>query len=179
MLPSALAEGGFVDDTPHRRELPPTYNEYRRIDRDPPYDEAYADAWLALRPLFSLGFFLADWLDEQAFFGAQRVIVSSGSSKTAVALAEQLRGRVERIGLTSPLRRDLVERGKHFERVIAYDEIDDEFLPDGEPRNIRRCCGRPGNPRRRPPAARLNACAKHPGRNDARRPRGARGRGDG
>ena len=126
MLPWSLAERDFVDGAPHRAELSSTYNEYVRIDRDPAYDESCADAYLALRPLFSLGFFLAAWLDEQAFFGARRVIVSSASSKTAAALADQLRGRVERIGLTSSVRRKLVEQGDRFERVIAYGELDDE-----------------------------------------------------
>ena len=127
MLPRSLVEREFVDGTPHRAELSPTYNEYVRIDRDPAYDESCRDAYLALRPLFSLGFFLAAWLDEQAFFGARRVIVSSASSKTAAALVDQLRGRVERIGLTSSVRRKLVEQGDRFERVIAYGELDDEF----------------------------------------------------
>lgn len=126
MLPSSLAEGEFVDGIPHRAKLSPTYNEYLRIDLVPVYEGACADAYLALRPLFSLGFFLAAWLDEQAFFGARRVIISSASSKTAAALVDQLQGRIERIGLTSALRRKLVEQGNRFDRVIAYGELDDE-----------------------------------------------------
>ena len=56
--------------------------------------------WPSVR-LFILGFFLARWLEEKAFFGAERVIVSSASSKAAAALAHELGRRAETIGLTS------------------------------------------------------------------------------
>src|SRR5271157_3189566 len=119
----AEGERGFVDAAPHRAQLPPTYNEYVLIDRDPDYDETLAAAHLVLRPLFSLGFFLAGWLEEEGFFGAERVIVSSASSKAALALAYQLRGRIGLVGLTSPGRLNAVAAAGLFDRVIAYSDI--------------------------------------------------------
>jgi len=121
----------FVDATPHRSKLPPTYNEYVRIDRDRDYDPAFADAHLVLRPLFSLGFFLAAWLDEHEYFGGRRVIVSSASSKTAAALAEQLQGKVERVGLTDSPRRQFVVDGGRFERVVDYCDLETDDCLDG------------------------------------------------
>ena len=101
LTPATKGVLGFVDAAPHRAALPAAYNEYRLIDRDPRFDRDGADAFLALRPLFILGFCLAQWLEEKAFFGTDRVIVSSASSKAGSALAHQLRGRAETVGLTS------------------------------------------------------------------------------
>jgi hypothetical protein len=115
---------GFLDAAPNRAGLPQTYNEYRLIDRDPSFLHEDEDAFLALRPLFSLGFFLAEWLAENACFGAERVIVSSASSKAAAALAHQLAG-VEKLGLTSERNLAAVANGKLFDEAIAYSAIAD------------------------------------------------------
>ena len=60
---------------------------------------------MLLRPLFLTGFLIDDFLADNDFFGAKRVVVSSASSKTSIALAFQLfqrgRERCEVVGLTS------------------------------------------------------------------------------
>ena len=123
LAPALRGPFGFVDTAPHRADLPPTYNEYRLIDRDPNFNRADEDAFLALRPLFSLGFFLAEWLAENEFLGARRVVVSSASSKAAAALAHQLGARVEKLGLTSDRNLAAVADAGLFEKAIAYSAI--------------------------------------------------------
>lgn len=123
LTPSLRGSAGFVDVAPHRADLPPTYNEYRLIDRDPSFDGRREDAFIALRPLFSLGFFLAERLAEQAFFGAAQVVVSSASSKAATALAHQLGAGVEKVGLTGERNLAAVEGAGLFDRAIAYSAI--------------------------------------------------------
>jgi hypothetical protein len=113
----------FVDAAPHRADQPAAYNEYALIDRDPDFDGERADAYIALRPLFVLGFFLAEWLMANRCFGADRVIVSSASSKAALALAHELGGRVATLGLTSPRHISAVAAWGLFDEVRAYDEI--------------------------------------------------------
>ncbi len=126
LTPAPRGAFGFADAAPHRAGLPAAYNDYRLIDRDPSFDRDNEDAYLALRPLFILGFFLARWLEEKACFGAERVIVSSASSKAAAALAHELGGRVETIGLTSARNLAAVANARLFYRAVAYPAIDDE-----------------------------------------------------
>jgi hypothetical protein len=129
LTPAPRGAFGFADATDHRAGLPAAYNDYRLIDRDPHFDRDDEDAFLALRPLFILGFFLARWLEEKAYFGAERVIVSSASSKAASALAHELGGRVETIGLTSAHNLAAVANAGLFDRAVAYAAIaDDEDL---------------------------------------------------
>jgi hypothetical protein len=133
--PDRIKRTGFVDAAAHRAALPVTYNEYQRIDRDEGYDARRADQHLVLRPLFALSFFMAEYLKEEALFGARRLVISSASSKTAMALALLLaRARpdgVRLVGLTSPGNAAFVGRAGHYDDVVGYDAIGD--LDDGEP----------------------------------------------
>ena len=132
IAPDRMRPASFVDATDHRASLPATYNEYARIDRDPNYDAARADQHLVLRPLFSLSFFLAAYLDEQRLFGAKQVIISSASSKTAMGLAFLLARQhaVKLVGLTSAGNAPFVKRAGHYTDVVSYDAI--ETLPHDE-----------------------------------------------
>ena len=73
----ASSERGFYDGTPHRLELTSAYNQYQRIRSDAAYragqDENYQ---ILLRPLFITSFMLADFLEDNDFFGAEQVLVS-------------------------------------------------------------------------------------------------------
>jgi hypothetical protein len=75
------------------------------------------------RPLFTTSFLIEDFLAENEYFGANAVVLSSASSKTAIGLAHQLRrrGQVKAIGLTSPGNVAFVERTSSYDRVLTYD----------------------------------------------------------
>ena len=117
---------GFVDAAPHRAGLSPVYNLYL------PAAGEEDDAALVMRPLFGTSLVL-DWrLSDAGFDGARTVILTSASSKTCYGLAHLLRGReVETIGLTSPVRRAWVKGLDLYDRVLAYDEVDDLDAPGG------------------------------------------------
>jgi len=114
----------FVDASQGRADLPPAYNEYALIDRDLSFEAERADAFIALRPLFLLGFVLAEWLVENQFFGADQVIVSSASSKAALALAHQLQRRVATLGLTSPRHIEHIKAWGLFADVASYADME-------------------------------------------------------
>ncbi|MCU7726055.1 DUF2855 family protein [Actinoplanes sp. KI2] len=98
-----IDETGFHDASPHRADLPSPYNSYRLTTGDPAYRHDQEDLMILLRPLFFTSFMLADYLVDNAFFGASTLVVSSASSKTAYGAALSLRGSGPRlIGLTSP-----------------------------------------------------------------------------
>jgi hypothetical protein len=127
LQPGGVRGVRFVDGTVHRLELPRTYNEYVLVDRDPGYDREHENEHLVLRPLFSLSFFCAEFLNEEQFFGARQVIISSASSKTALGLAFLLaRGRpegVEIVGLTSAANAGFVGKRGVYDRVLSYEAI--------------------------------------------------------
>jgi hypothetical protein len=126
--PERVNESGFVDGAPHRAERAAVYNQYTRVAHDPGYSPANENAQMLLRPLFMTSFLLDDLLDDNDFFGARMVILSSASSKTSLGLAYLLRqnrsGRVEIVGLTSLSNRAFVEGLGYYDAVIGYDAID-------------------------------------------------------
>lgn len=116
----------LVDASEHRRPLPAAYNRYTKVSADPIYRPEYEDAQMLLHPLFLTSFLVDDFLAENGFFGAPVCIVTSASSKTAIALAFLLRERELEavIGLTSARNRAFVESLGFYDRVAAYDELD-------------------------------------------------------
>jgi hypothetical protein len=128
---AAPGVAGFVDGAAHRAGLSPVYNTYLRAPSARPGDDPAARAaieaeQMLMRPLFTTAFLIDDFLADEGFFGARRVLLSSASSKTAYGTAFMLaaRGGVERIGLTSAAHRAFVEGLGCYDRVLAYDEID-------------------------------------------------------
>jgi hypothetical protein len=127
LQPSALRGARFIDAAAHRQELPPTYNEYVLVDRDPGYDRAHEDQHLVLRPLFSLSYFCSEWLKEERYFGARQIVISSASSKTSLGLAfllAQARLREAKIvGLTSPANVSFVMQRGVYDQVLPYTAV--------------------------------------------------------
>ena len=76
-----------MDGAPHRRELSSVYNFYQRCSADPLYEANREAEQALLRPLFTTSFLIDDFLADNADFGAQTVILSSASSKTAYGTA--------------------------------------------------------------------------------------------
>lgn len=127
--PAHVAPGSFYDGATHRQALSPIYNQYIRVERDPGYSQEF-EAWQALfRPLFTTSFLLDDFLATNGFFGAETVIISSASSKTAYGLAFLLnknkseRNPYEIIGLTSAANAPFVEQLGCYDSVVTYDQI--------------------------------------------------------
>lgn len=111
---------GFVDQSPHRADLPPTYNIYQNA----PTGGAYEAERSIIQ--FTTGFLIEDLLDENGFYGAASVILTSASSRTAVSLAHLLKkaGKVKVIGLTSPRNKVFVESLGYYDQVALYDDFE-------------------------------------------------------
>ncbi len=128
--PERVSEAGFSDGVAHRKPLHAVYNQYLRTTTDPGYDPAHESEQMLLRPLFFTSFLIDDFLADNDFFGAQTILLSSASSKTAYGTAFQLaqrgvRGeRPEIIGLTSAANLAFVEELGCYDRAVAYGEID-------------------------------------------------------
>ncbi|TDI62568.1 MAG: DUF2855 family protein [Alphaproteobacteria bacterium] len=127
LQPGKVTEYGFMDNSPHRRELVATYNNYTRTSADPSYDPAHESEQMVIRPLFATSFILDDFVADNDFFGATSVILGSASSKTALGLAFLLHANhpdIEVVGLTSKTNMAFVEGLGCYDKVVAYGDID-------------------------------------------------------
>lgn len=129
VTPGKIRPDSFSDAAEHRSGLPAVYNRYVRCAADPGYDPEREAAQMVLQPLFLTSFLIDAYLRETGFFGAQRIILTSASSKTALALAfllkrDQPEGlRIE--ALTSARNTAFVKASGLYDEVIAYDAIGD------------------------------------------------------
>ncbi|MFZ6044601.1 DUF2855 family protein [Pseudomonas sp. CR3202] len=130
VTPVQVKEGGFVDGTAHRRQLPIIYNQYLRCTRDPLYSQSSEALQMLLRPLFTTSFLLDDFFADNRFFEAECLVLTSASSKTAIGMAYLLHHeRVRRdrqceiVGLTSPGHRAFVEDLGCYDRVLDYGQV--------------------------------------------------------
>ena len=126
VTPVRAAAEGFVDGVPHRAALPSTYQRYAAAAADPFYRADTEVLQTLLRPLFFTSFMIADQLADDGLTARGPTVISSASSKTAIAAAFMLaqREEVELIALTSPRNLEFVERLGIYGRVVAYDAID-------------------------------------------------------
>lgn len=130
VTPGRADRTGFADLAPHRRPMASAYNRYQRVgDIADPVAEALQ---MVLYPLFVTSFLIADAIVDEPSGAGARVVVSSASSKTAIALAHAARHEaLEIIGLTSPRHRRAVEELAIYDAVWSYDEIDRLADDDG------------------------------------------------
>lgn len=124
LTPGVVTHRDLVDAAPHRAELPPAYNSYRFVASDPVYDPERERQQMVLLPLFFTSFVLDDSLVDAAFHGADTVVLSSASSKTAIGTAFLLaeRGAPAVIGLTSARHAAAVRALGVYDDVLPYEE---------------------------------------------------------
>ncbi len=129
--PTVRSAAGFVDGAEHRQPLSVIYNQYVRCSADPLYRADAEALQMLLRPLFTTSFLLDDFLEDNRFFGAQTILLTSASSKTALGMAFCLHNNrakrssnYEIVGLTSENNRAFVEGLACYDSVLTYDQIE-------------------------------------------------------
>jgi hypothetical protein len=124
--PVALSAGQLTDGAPHRQPMSPIYNQYARLAADPEHNPAREEARMLFGPLFKTGFLIEAMFRREGWFGADQLVMTSASSKTAMALAHCARlhsPQIKRVGLTSPGNVAFVEGTGLFDQVLPYDGI--------------------------------------------------------
>ena len=123
--PERVTERGFYDGAAHRKALTSAYNQYMRCSADAAYRAEDENYQMLVRPLFITSFMLADFLQDNAFFGARQLVFSSASSKTAYGTAFCLEAfaQVRRIALTSARNKRFVEALGCYGEVASYEEL--------------------------------------------------------
>jgi hypothetical protein len=122
--PGRYDERGFRDLSAHRQSLPSPYNRLTTVAADPSYDPAFEDLQILFRPLFMTSFMLADFLTDNALFGAGTVVISSASSKTSYGTAQLLSGKATRVGLTSSGNVGFTQSLGCYDQVLSYEQVD-------------------------------------------------------
>ncbi len=124
--PSDISAGQFRDLTAHRQPMSPFYNLYSRLAADPEHSATGEDARMIFGPLFKTGFLIEAMFRRENWYGAGNLIMSSASSKTAMALAHCAKANspgVKRIGLTSASNLDFVRSTGLYDDVLAYGAV--------------------------------------------------------
>lgn len=124
--PTGVGETGFGDGAPHRAVLPAAYQRYLATAADPFYRPGTEALQMLLRPLFFTSFLIDDQLADDGLAAKGPIVVSSASSKTAIAAAFMLARRegVELVGLTSARSKEFVAGLGIYGQVVTYDAID-------------------------------------------------------
>jgi hypothetical protein len=126
VLPANITPGGFLDSAAHRQPMSPIYNQYSRLARDPEHDPAREGERMIFGPLFKTGFLIESFMRREGWFGAEVLVCTSASSKTAMATASVARDKspqIRRIGLTSPGNVEFVRAGRFYDEVLGYDDV--------------------------------------------------------
>jgi len=125
VTPTDAGGYGFVDCSPQRAALPPAYQSYLATGADPFYRAETEQLQMLLRPLFFTSFLIDDQLSDEGLTARGPIVISSASSKTAIAAAFLLAQRegVELVGLTSPRSVEFVEGLGIYGRTVTYDAI--------------------------------------------------------
>ena len=127
--PGRVNAAGFVDTAAHRQELAAVYNHYSFCDTTPDWQARTEGLQAVLRPLFTTSFLIDDFLAANADFGAQQVLMSSASSKTAFGtafcLARRIAGasRPKVVGLTSAANLAVGESLGCYDNTLAYGDL--------------------------------------------------------
>jgi hypothetical protein len=124
--PGNVSSGSFTDMAPHRQAMSPIYNQYRRLANDPAHDPVREMQRMIFQPLFGTSFLIEAMFEKEKWFGADTLVMTSASSKTAMALAHVTRAKapqIRRIGLTSAGSVGFVVKSGLYDDVLTYDEV--------------------------------------------------------
>ena len=123
--PERTKSDSFVDASPHRTELPAVYQLYTLTAGDDLYRPDTEDVQMLMRPLFTTSFLIDDQVADEGHTARGPILISSASSKTAIATAFRLAERddAQVVGLTSAGNMEFVEGLDLYDQVVAYDEI--------------------------------------------------------
>lgn len=123
-----VSPASCMDMTASRDTIPAFYREYARATAEPGYHPDFDDMQSLLRPVIGTSFLLEHYITRHDFYGAQNIIITSASSKTAFGfghfLTNEHSDKCRAIGLTSKGNKAFVEKTGCYDAVFTYDEID-------------------------------------------------------
>lgn len=127
VTPGRISDAGFRDMAEHRQPMAPIYNHYAFTSADPSWRPEAEGLISLFRPLHTTSYLLADEHIRKDCFGANQLLLSSASSKTAIAAAFQMRHGADTrlVGLTSPGNIEFCKRLGVYDDVLPYAAVPD------------------------------------------------------
>lgn len=123
ITPGRGDDRGVFDTAVHRSAMASAYNRYVRCATDPAYRADREDHQMLLFPLFFTSYLVDDFLADRDDAGAEQIVISSASSKTAIGVAFLAHQRGRRVvGLTSSSNVAFVEGLGVVDQVLTYDD---------------------------------------------------------
>ena len=129
VIPKKVNDFGFIDDSNHRRKLPPVYNHYSKIIKHADESLEYHPL---IKPLFLTSFLNYFFFQDEKFFDCDQIILTSASSKTALSLAFLLskyksKDKKKIIAITSEKNMQFVSEIKFYDIVLSYDNAEENL----------------------------------------------------
>jgi len=128
LQPTQVNPYSFIEGSAHRQGLAAVYNSYTRVAADPVLHHEDLQAYVPLvYPLFATAFLIYQFLKSKAFIGAEQVVLTSASSKTALGLAYMLRQNRQAdgkkiVGVTAASNAGFVQDTGYYDAVVAYED---------------------------------------------------------
>lgn len=126
---SDFMPGFLLEASSHRSSVSAVYNRYTLLPSDQvQLPENVENALVVFRPLFITAYLLAVYLKENDYFGADQVVLTSASSKTAVSLSHFLKhlgAKLKVVALTSPQNEPFVSSLPSYDETISYGSLSD------------------------------------------------------
>ncbi|MDJ0654491.1 MAG: DUF2855 family protein [Xanthomonadales bacterium] len=115
----------LTDASPHRASYAEVYARLDRASANPFYDLNREDHDSLLRGLFTTSWLVEDFLAVNDSFGASACLITSASSKTAIALGHcvQQNETLTGIGITSPGNVAFCQELGCYDQVLSYDQV--------------------------------------------------------
>ena len=129
--PTDVSAVSLCDSYEHRTALHPWYNRYYRTTADPVTTSGLEDLQPILWALFMTGWHLAGDFAANDNYGADHIVVSSASSRTAYSFAYSLKANqsgANVVGVTSQANAEFVSGLGCYDTVITYDDLGLESL---------------------------------------------------
>ncbi|KAI8917086.1 hypothetical protein DFJ77DRAFT_547912 [Powellomyces hirtus] len=121
---SGFTPAFFYTERPHLPADRKVYNQLFRQKGDPFYDAKHEGEMMLFRPLYWTSFFLDDYINENGYFNAKTVVISSASSKTAFCYAFLAKQRgIHTIALTSPSNVGFVKSLGFYDDIVTYENL--------------------------------------------------------
>ncbi|PRP79685.1 hypothetical protein PROFUN_12583 [Planoprotostelium fungivorum] len=125
-----ITPNAYFVPRPHLPSQFVPYNTITRCSADPMYRQDKEPETALYRPLFWTSFWMEDWLNYEKYKGADNILVTSASSKTAYCFAYVAKKRNETsenkrqvIGLTSARNVEFTKKLGLYDQVFTYEEL--------------------------------------------------------
>lgn len=120
------AESCIIDTSAHRAQMSPFYNQYARLGTRPTPIDTGDLVRAVFWPLLTTAVLIEQMFRTNGWYGADQLIITSGSSKTAIALAwvsAKISPQIKRVAVTSASNLEFVLRTRFYDDVISYNDV--------------------------------------------------------